>query len=58
MSMDEKLQIELLTDMQQNTGKMADHNLNQVIFDLNSQLKLLSSQADTCLLYTSPSPRD
>lgn len=47
MSMDEKLQIELLTDMQQNTGKMADHNLNQVIFDLNSQLKLLSSQADT-----------
>lgn len=47
MFIDDKLQIELITEEQKNTWKMADHNLDQVIFDLNSQLELLSSQADT-----------
>ena len=45
--MDDKLQIELISEKQQNIGNMADHNLDQVIFDLNSQLELLSSQADS-----------
>lgn len=45
--MDDKLQIELISEKQQNIGNMAGHNLDQVIFDLNSQLELLSSQADS-----------
>lgn len=45
--MDDKLQIEIISEKQQNISKMADHDLDQIIFDLNSQLELLSSQADS-----------